>query len=139
MKLMSAKTPGAGYEPGFHAGAPVGRSHITGEPLYAYRGGKFTMDALKRLRRAEKASGQQIRFHDTYRSHAAQAAGHARKPGLVAKPGRSEHERGNAFDLDQSYYSGPNDPKYQSAKRVLEAHGLKQLPKEWWHFSTTGR
>ncbi|HPZ08432.1 MAG TPA: M15 family metallopeptidase [Candidatus Eremiobacteraeota bacterium] len=52
-------------------------------------------------------------------------------PKMVAKPGTSQHEKGDALD------SGPPSA-YGWLKKNAPRFGFKNYPPEPWHYSTTG-
>ena len=85
------------------------------------------MDAVfrSRLLAAFAASGGRIGFGEGFRSREQQADGYARKPGIVAPPGKSWHEVGMAADI-----VGDLDWLAKNASRF----GLKvPLSHEPWH------
>ncbi len=60
----------------------------------------------------------------------------------TAKPGTSQHEKGNAVDFGNMCYpngtSCPSNPRWQWLKANAAKYGYFQLKSEAWHWSTTG-
>lgn len=86
---------------------------------------------------AAKRDGVDLRINSSFRSRAQQERLYAAyKNGtgnLAAKPGTSNHESGLAIDF-------ANTPgAYAWLKKNAGRFGLKNLPSEPWHYSTTGR
>jgi hypothetical protein len=92
---------------------------------------KFTQMALD----YKQATGEKLRYTDTFRTNAEQADLYSRKPGLAAPPGKSNHEHGNAIDVDNSQI-----PAVEKLG-LLEKHGFTRpvLHKgETWHIELGG-
>jgi D-alanyl-D-alanine dipeptidase len=82
-----------------------------------------------------KTLGVKLSIADHYRSNSVQktqyeASKGTAKEGLVAPPGKSWHEHGQAFDLAQT-----KEMKDSRIWDTLAKHGFKQHPGEWWHWS----
>ncbi|CAN5297701.1 M15 family metallopeptidase [soil metagenome] len=119
--------------------------------------------ALKQVQAELKASGLGLKIYDAYRPYAitVQFYKTALDTNFVADPRKgSKHNRGCALDLsiidlktgreldmptgfDSFSRKAASDyadlPKQQIANRellksVMQAHGFKALPTEWWHF-----
>jgi hypothetical protein len=82
---------------------------------------------------AAKADGVNITITSGFRSHEQQQALWNKNPNpkMVARPGTSQHEKGNALDL------GPPGA-YGWLKANAPKFGFKNYPPEPWHYSTTG-
>jgi hypothetical protein len=82
---------------------------------------------------AAKRDGVNITITSGFRSHAQQQALWNKNPNpkMVARPGTSQHEKGNALDL------GPPGA-YGWLKANAPKFGFKNYPPEPWHYSTTG-
>ena len=88
-------------------------------------------------------SGQQIALRRAHCGSSSFAIYQARASSCrppTARPGASQHERGLAIDFTQN---GRALTRGTSGYRWLRAnahrYGLKNLPSEAWHWSTTGR
>ncbi len=99
-----------------------------GKPIGANIAAAFdAMDA------AAKRDGINLTITSGFRSHAQQQALWNKNPNpkMVARPGTSQHEKGNALDL------GPPSA-YGWLKQNAPKFGFKNYPPEPWHYSTTG-
>lgn len=65
-----------------------------------------------------RRTGKQLRVDDAFRTKEAQAAGYKAKPGLVAPPGHSLHERGLAMDIN------PDQAAELARMGLLEQYGF---------------
>lgn len=84
--------------------------------------------------RAAMPAGMGFRVGSGFRSHAQQARLHAQKPGLAARPGHSNHERGLAGDL-KFYGTGAS----RWVHRYARQHGLRfPMAHEPWHIEPAG-
>jgi len=84
---------------------------------------------------AAKKDGVDLRIESGFRSHQEQIAlwnKYGQNPARVARPGTSNHEKGNAIDF-------ANTPgAYAWLKNNAARFGLKNYPPEPWHYSTDG-
>lgn len=116
----SAPTPGDGTQPkAMRQGKPIGAN---------------IADAFDRMVAAAKKDGVDLRIVSGYRTHAEQEALWARNPNpkMVARPGTSNHEKGNAIDFANT--SGA----YAWLKKNAARFGLHNYPAEAWHYSLDG-
>lgn len=128
---LDAYEAGSGKMPGSML-APIGlanhRLHYTAAPAFI------------NLRQAALAAGINLTLTDSYRSYAAQAEGHKRKPGIVAPPGKSMHGYGLAVDLAEGW-----PPKALTGRTIRwlkeNAHRYgwyNSVPSESWHYVYRG-
>jgi sortase A len=116
-----------------HASAPRwGAPEAIGGGLY--RMGRVTLagPAMDAFLRAQRILGMEIQITDSFRSHAQQAAAYAAKPGWVAPPGHSLHEKGLAIDVHTGFLAA-----HPEVRDALYAAGWRQFDpyREPWHFS----
>jgi D-alanyl-D-alanine dipeptidase len=76
-----------------------------------------------------KAAGGRLVISDMFRPHAMQADLFRRKPHLAARPGKSYHEAGLAFDFDVSAI-GISRAAFHA---IVLARGWRPIQKESWH------
>lgn len=89
-------------------------------------------DMVKNAQSKLKSQGIDLKIADSYRSTAEQAAAYGTGKAWVAEPGKSFHEKWQAFDLSQKKEDWMNNEKVFQA---LKDAGLQQLPWERWHWS----
>jgi hypothetical protein len=115
------------------AGAPTGQ-------LVDRPGGKLDSSIVANfdaMVAAAKKDGVNLQINSAHRSRAEQErlyAAYLNGTGnLAAKPGTSNHEKGQAIDFK-------NTPgAYDWLAKNAEKYGFKNLPGEPWHYSPTGR
>lgn len=93
-------------------------------------------DNVKKMMEAAKKDGIELKISSSFRSRAEQeklyAAYQNGTGNLAAKPGSSNHESGLAIDFQNTTGA------YDWLKKNAGQFGLKNLPSEPWHYSTTG-
>jgi len=134
-----AANPGIGG--GSDAGVPqaqAGSVNADGSVSTVMRQGKpigaSIAPAFDAMVAAARQDGVELKITSGYRSHAQQTAlwNANPTPGMVARPGTSMHEKGQAIDF-------ANTPgAYAWLKRNASRFGLHNYPREAWHYSTNG-
>lgn len=112
-------------------GAAAGKGDQGHELVYIGQGGhKLNRAAAAAFFAAEDRIGHKILITDSYRSYATQVIAKRMKPNLAATPGTSEHEKGNAIDVNTTILNA-------TITAALLAAGFKRFnaAKEPWHFS----
>ena len=108
----------------------------------------FTPEMASKLKNASdyaKENGYGIGLTSGFRTNAEQSWLWNNQSGApVARPGSSNHEFGRAADVYLTNSSGDRLPMNSQNRAILRdvmerGGGLKNLPSEWWHFSTNGR
>lgn len=128
-----------GYNSGEAAGPAAGVGAKTGD-LVDIPGGKVDSSIagnVTQMMAAARRDGVELKISSSFRSRASQerlyAAYRNGTGNLAARPGTSNHESGLALDFR-------NTPgAYSWLKANAGRFGLKNLPSEPWHYSTTGR
>jgi len=95
---------------------------------------KDVVEPLARVTEELNIAGISLQLADTYRSQDVQAQMYQAskgtpKEGLVAPPGKSDHEHGLAIDLAQ-IDTMKNDQVFDTLKK----HGFHPIADEWWHW-----
>lgn len=139
----NASAPSGGGASSGNSASPSGSSGKVGPKtgnLVNIPGGRVDSsiaDNVKAMTAAAKKDGVTLKISSSTRTRAEQERLYAAyKNGtgnLAAKPGTSNHESGLAIDF-------ANTPgAWAWLKKNSEKFGLKNLPSEPWHYSTTGR
>ena len=135
-------TPRSGGNPGTYPSSPGGR--VNGQPtgnLVDLGGGK-KVDAsiagnVQAMIQAARRDGVDLKINSAHRSRQKQEVLYQEylnvTGNLAARPGTSNHESGQAIDFANT--RGAHAWLARNAGRF----GLKNLPGEPWHYSTTGR
>lgn len=85
----------------------------------------FAMDALTQMSQEYyELTGKQLKVNDAFRTYAAQAEAKRKKPFLAAYPGRSFHEKGLAFDIDEAQANQLASIKDKQGRSLLEKYGF---------------
>lgn len=140
----ASSTDGAGASSASGGGGATGSTGkaSSGKPsgnIVDVPGGKVDASIagnVKEMMAAAKKDGVELKINSSYRSRAEQEKLYAAyKNGtgnLAAKPGSSNHESGLAID-----FAG-TPGAFEWLKKNAGRFGLKNLPGEPWHYSTTG-
>lgn len=112
---------------------------VGGPQLAVRRQGKLIginiADQFDRMVAAAAKEGVSLRINSGYRTHAEQQALWDANPNptYVARPGTSNHEKGNAIDFVN------NSGAYSWLKRNASRFGFQNYDPEPWHYSLNGR
>lgn len=131
LQQMQSQGQGKGWAPSFSGGS--------GKIVYK-NGIGMSVPAMNSLMRLKALFNVKPLANATggYRSHAQQKALYqaylaGNHPALVAKPGTSMHETGNAIDFNTSWITAPAQ---RDVRRWLLNHGwYSDVPGEPWHYS----
>lgn len=134
-----AQDPASSQEGSSSGGSPTTAGRRTGQ-IVDVPGGRVDASIAPNVRAmmaAARRDGINLQINSSYRSRAQQerlyAAYRNGTGNLAARPGTSNHESGLAIDFR-------NTPgAHRWLRNNAERFGLRNLPGEPWHYSTTGR